>query len=809
MSDLGHAVRGLLRQPGPAAVITLTLGVAIGAATVVYSAIDVVWRIIPAAQRDGLVYVASTDTRVIQRGASGESIVLRRWVSLPDLADWAARSTTVETFAGFTLTSMNLTGVDVPARLSAVRVTAGLPGLWSFTPALGRSFLPEEGRRGANPVVLLSTRFWQRQFSGAQAVLGRNLLLDGVSHAIVGVLPPGFTTGLFRDVDVFTPLPVDSLGQRRDERTVFVTARLKPGVSRAQATAELDAVARQLQAEHPETNEGIGAQVLPLIEGAGFNTRILLSIFALIAVLVLVVACATVAGVLVAQLTARRHELAVRAALGEGRLDRMRRLASESFLLAAAGGALGLALAYWGTWALRWLGGDTFGLAEIRLSGRVLAAGLLTALAAPAGFALLPLLRTPAPDADELRDGARAAGAHIRSRRLRGVLVALQAAAAMVLIVQIALLVRTTWALSRISPGFDPAQVVTFRIGLTGERYGQDDAVVRLAADMLTRLDSLPGVASSGLVDRLPIADREPMARLTVQGTAPAPPEERPTVARTAIAGDYLATLRIPVTRGRGFTDAEQAGGSRVALVSEDAARRFWPGRSPVGSRIALDAAIGEERWLEVVGVVGNLRNSDIDMGVLPQVYVPAFDRPSRELAFVVKSMSGDPLQLVAAIRLLVTELDRNLPIHDVASMNQVLFDDLAGTYVLAAMLAAIGLVAMCLSAAGVYGVVAYAVAQRAREIGVRMALGASPRAILRMAIGQGVKPVAFGSLIGLFGAVLLAHALAASVPELDARDPLNYAGVVVAIALVAVAASYVPARRAATIDPVRTLRQE
>jgi predicted permease len=808
MSEIRHALRTLLNRPGPTAVVVLTLAVALAATTVIYSVIDLVWHLNPAINQDGLLYVASTDTRVLRQGASGRSVVFQSRVSAPDLADWTARSSTFDELAGFDIVSANLTGLDVPMRVTAIRVTANLPALWGFTPILGRSFRPEEGQTGADPVTLLSHQFWQRQFSGDRAVVGRSLRLDGVAHTVVGVLPREAGTGFFVDAEVFMPLVLDPLRGPRDSRRVLVTGRLNPGVTRQQATADLETIASQLRAEHPDTNRTIGAVVLPLIEATGMNVRVLLSILGLVGLLVLVVACANVAGVVVAQYMGRRHELAVRAALGASLLDRVRQLMIESTLASVAAGVLGLVLATWAIAGLRWLASGTFGFAEVAMNGRVLAAGMLTALALPAGFGLIPALRIAAHDAQELRDATGVAGVPLRGRRTRSLIVALQAGAAMILMLLIGLLVRTTWRLSDVSPGLDPAQVLTFHIGLPASRY-DPPAIRRFTSELLSRIGGLPGVSSAGIIDRLPIYDREPIARLTVEGDAPAPLDARPSVARSAIAGSFLETMRIPITAGRGFSDAEAADGSAVALVNEEAARRFWPGGDPLGRRIALDALPGREVWLEVVGVVGNLRNSDVDQGPLPQVFIPLFRQPGADMAVVVKSDGADPLELVPAMRALVAGIDPNQPIHDVASMSQVLYDDLAGTYVLTALLTVIGFVALCLSAAGIYGVVAYAVSRRRREIGVRMALGAQPASVVRMVVGHGARPVAAGSLVGLAAAMALAFGFAAAVPELDPRDPISYGGVLMIIGLVALVASYLPARRAARIDPVAALRME
>ena len=809
MSRIRYALRTLIKTPGPTLVMMLTLGVAVGAATVIYSVIDLVWHFVPAPNQTRLVFVASTDARSVPVEGGTRSVVLRISTSGPDLADWSARSTTFEQLTGFRMGSANLTGVKVPLRVTTIGVTANLPDVWGFTAALGRAFRAEEGRLGSTPVTLLSYTFWQQQFSASPGVLGQAVLLDEVPHTIVGVLPREAGTGFFKDADVFTAFALDALRTPRDRRDVIVTGRLTSGVTHAQAAAELETIARQLRAEHPATNQNISAAVLPLVEAAGFNVRILLTILGLIGLLVVVVACANVASVIVARSLARRHELAVHAALGATRADRIRQLAIESILVSCAASVVGLLVAAWGIAGLRWLGSTAFGFADIQMNGRVLAASLLIACATPIGFGVLPALRMSPPDPQELRDGTRAAGATRRGRRLRHLIVGLQAAAAMILMVQIGLFMRTTWKLSDVSPGFEPAQVLTFHVGLPASRYGQPEAIDRFVTGLLLRLRSLPGVASAGVIDRLPIADDEQTRRLTLESTVADPPDRRPLIASAAIAGDLLTTLRIPLRQGRAITNAEMTDDAPVALINEEAARRFWPGQEPIGSRLALDAVAGQESWLEVVGVVGNLRNSDVDQGPLPQVFVATSRQRTSDIAVVVKSVGADPLQLVPAIRGQVAAIDPNQPIHDVSAMTQVLFDDLAGTYVLSAILSTIGVIALVLSAAGIYALVSHSVAQRRREIGVRMALGARPDAIVRMIVAHSTKPVAVGSLVGVVAAAALSMLLTAGVPELDPRDPISYAGVILLIVIAALLASLVPARRAASVNPVEALRAE
>jgi putative ABC transport system permease protein len=805
---LRYALRIVLKRPGPTLLVVLTLGVAIGAATVIYSVIDLVVHLIPAQNQTRLAYVASNESRVVKSDAGERTLIVRSPSSVPDLADWQARASSFDELAGFTFGSASLTGAGVPLRVNTIRVTANLPAMWGLTPPIGRSFRADEGLAASSTVVLLSHTFWQQQFSGDPGVLGRNVFLDAVPHTIVGVLPPDAGTGFFRDAEVFTPLVLDALRGARDQRDVVVTGRLKTGVTYQQATADLEAIARQLRAEHPESNQRISAVVLPLVEASGLNVRVLLSILGLIALLILVVACANVASVVVAQSMSRRHELAVHAALGASRADRIRQLVTESLLVSLPAGLIGLLLAAWAVQALKWLGGDTFGFADLDMNGRVLSAGMLMAFVAPLGFGLLPALRLGAPDPGELKDGSRSIGATLRGRRARNLVVGLQAAAAMVLMVQIALFVKTVWKLDDIAPGFEPAQVLTFRVGLPASRY-DDQAITRFTTDLVRRLRAIPGIAFAGVIDRLPVADREPEARLTIEGTTPVPLEARPSVARAAIAGDFFTAMQVPVKGGRSFSNAEMSDGTPVALINEEAATRFWPGRNPIGSRVALDAAVGQEIWLEVVGIVGNLRNSDVDQGPQPQIFVSASWRPSGDMAVVVKSIGADPLQLVPAIRAQVASIDPNQPIFDIATMPQVLFNDLSSSYMLSAILTTVGFVALCLSALGIYGLVSYSVTQRRREIGVRMALGARPDSIVRMVVGQGARPVVIGSVVGLGAAMAVSLVLASAVPEMDPRDPLNYIGVTATILIVAFAASYAPARRAAAVNPIEALKQE
>ena len=807
-SHLRFALRKVTASPGPSAVIVATLAVAIAASAIIYSTIDVVWNAIPAASTERLVFIASTDTRLGEAQAGVSDGVAWTGVSSPDLADWAAATTSFEAFAGFRFGSATLRGLESPLRVTTVGATASLLSMWGVAPAIGRGFREEEGRPGGAPVVLLTDRFWQREFEADPAAVGRSVLINDVAHTVVGVLRPETGTGVFRDADVMLPLVLDPSRDARDERRMFTLARLKAAVTRERASADLDAVVRRLQTDHPRTNGQTGVVVRPAIDMLGGNVRFLLFLLVLIAALMIAMTCANVSNVFLAQAAARGRELCVRSALGASRLHHVGRFMLESLVLSLAAGALGLVLALGGVAAIRWFAGaNTYGFSDLAINGRVLALAAVTACLVPLGFALLPALQSSRPDPHLLKEGLRAAGAP--GRRMRRVLVGVQVALAIVVMIQVAVFARTAWDLSNIEKGFNPLGVLTFRVELPQEKYSDNARTVQFYRDLLARVETIPGVRSTAAIDRLPVADREFTIRPLIDGEPPVAPEELPFAALATVSENYLQTLRIPLVRGRGLTAADVADGSPVAIVSEDAARRLWGGRDPIGRRFTVNTPPLPASPLTVVGIAGNVRNSDIDQGSIAQIYVPVSWHPQRAMAVVVRADRAEPTSLTAPIRARVAELDPTLPIYAVASMTQILFDDLAGGTTLAVILGVMGIVALCVAAAGIYGVVWYSVNQRRREIGIRMAVGARPADVLRLVFGHGATPVAGGAVIGFTAAMLLAFTMAASIQEIDPRDPIGYLIVAASLVSVALIATYIPARRAALLDPAVTLRSE
>jgi putative ABC transport system permease protein len=674
--------------------------------------------------------------------------------------------------------------------------------------ALGRTFRTEDGRFGAPRVALLTDRYWRERFSARPDVIGTNIFLDGVPHTLVGVVAASGGRGIFVDTDLWVPQELDSSRASRDARTLFVSARLKPGATLEQAERDFTAIAEQLKREYPTTNAQTGIVVRPLVELLGGGIRFLLSLLVLLAGLVVAMACTNVSNVVLAQVSGRRRELSLRTVLGAGRWNHVKQIMAEGFVLSVAAGLIGLTLGAWGLTALKWLGGPQARvLTDASINGRILAAGLITSFLIPFAFSLVPALRGWRPDANDLRLGARASQGP--GHRTRTVLVALQVALAVVLLVQVALLGRMAWTIRNATFGLDPTQVLTFKMDVSPTRFPDPDNATRFYSALLERIDALPAVASAGAINRLPVSDRDLNVRVRVDGAPPVAEEALPTLTLASISRDYLRTMRIPVLRGRALDTADFSGGQPTALVSEEAATQLWPRGDAIGRRATLMIPGEPDRSVLVVGVVANLRSADVFRRSMAQVYIPWTLRPDRTMAMAIRTDAGNPLTLTAAVRAAAAALQPDEPIFAVSSMEQVVFNDLASHYVLTSLLMAVGVLALCLAAAGIYGVVSYLVVQRTQEIGVRMALGARPSAVRRMIVTQGAWPVIAGWLLGLPLALPIAFAMARAFAFITASDPANYIAVLSAIALIALAACYFPARRASRVDPVIALRAD
>jgi len=807
MSGLRQALRTLLRQSGPTAVVIVTLAVSIAVTTIIASLVEFLLHAIPVADPSRLAFVSSTDPRPSQAQSGMLGAVALSGTSVPDLVDWSARARAIDQFIAYRYDSATLREQRLPERVRVVRTTANLPTAFGLRATLGRVFRADEDRAGAAPVVLLSERFWRRRFDGDRAIVGRSLLLDGTPHQLAGVLAEDASRGIFTDVDLFVATPLDAARAPRDDRRLFVFGRLHPGATIDQASGELASIAADLSRRYPATNAQTGAVVRPLIEQLGGNIMAIIGLMALIAALIVATASANVSNVMIALGAARQRELAIRSALGARRLEHVGRLMLEALVLAVAAGVVGLVLGTSGLALLKWLAG-----AQARLvggaviNGWVVAAGAVVSFLLPLAFGLLPAVAVTKPDVAELKDGARQT--RTGRGRLRTALVAVQVGLAVVLMVQIAIMGLAARRINRAPLGFDASRTLTFTVELPAERAGTGEALARFGREVLDRIDGVPGVVSSAIASRVPIGDREQIVRVAIDGNAVAQPGDMPATAVVATSRRYFETLRVPVGEGRAFADADFDGGARAAVVSREAARRLWPDGRALGRTLTVHAEGWPSTPLRVVGIVADVRPADIDVRVSPQIYVPWSWHPDRRMRFLVRTAITDPVQLVPAIRSRVAALAPDDPVFDTLSMDQVLYEDTASEYTLSMLLTAIAIIALAVASVGIYGLVAHDVTQRTREIGIRVALGARPAAVIRMVMGDGTRPVLYGGVLGLAAATALAFVTAASVIG-DARDPIAYATVIAAVALTALAATYGPARRASHIDPVDALRAE
>jgi predicted permease len=807
MRILRSALRPLLHRPAPTAIIVGTLAVAIGVATVTYSVIDVLWHALPVTDDGRIVFVASTDPRPSQSQAGVADGLARTGVSIPDLADFRARTRTIDAFAGWTFGTATLTGSAEPERLHSVRTTTNLLSAWRLAPAAGRGFAPRDGQPGGAPVILVSERFWSERFGRSPAAIGRALTIDGRPRTIIGVLPEAMNRGIFVGTDVALPIDVDPLAAPRDERRLFLTGILRPGVTIEQAGADLTGIAAQLRREHPRTNADTGVVVRPLIEMLGPTISTLIVFLVIIAVALVAIACANVANIVLAVAGSRRQEHAIRRSLGASRVTQVAQLVTEGLLLSAMACPIGILLAWTGAKSLLALDtGQSTILSALALNPRIFFAAVTLSLGATIAFTMLPAFKLVGDSTADLQAQSRGASPPPARRRVSYVLVSLQVGIAVMLLVQITSLGRTGWSFVNAARGFDERGVLTFRLDVASSRYANDDAVGRFAGDVVGHVASLGGIESAAVINRMPIGDRELGARMTLEGTTPLP-QNQLAVTVAAVTVDYFRVMRIPIARGRTLSTDDVDRRHPVALVSQTAARRYWPGGDPIGHRVTVDA-LGDEP-VEIIGIAGDVRNSDVDQGPAAQVYVPFTRLASRQMAVVVRTSSADPTRPAAAIRRELARLDNTQAVFDMRSMSDVLFEDVAGSIMLALVLGTIGFVALCLAAAGVYGLVSYAVHQRRREIGIRMAVGAAPGAVVRFVLMHGVRPVTVGAAVGAVGAIFLGVMASAALSEVDFRDPLNYVGVLVAVVTIAILSSYLPARRAAHVDPVITLRAE
>jgi putative ABC transport system permease protein len=798
-NDIRLGGRLLLKSPSYSAVVVLTLALAIGANTIIFSFADLfLLRPLPLGDPDRTVTLYSVDT---QRGLQ------RARTSLPDFLDWRGANTTFDQMAAHQQAAYTLTRSGDPMRITAMRATANLPAMWELKTVAGRTFLPREDTPGAAKVAMLSHRFWREHFAGDPTVVGRSLTLNGEPYTVVGVLTDEIEIGTMIAIDVWIPLTVDAASARRDDRVLGVSARLKPGVRFAQAAAELPAIAQRLERDYPATNAGWSARALTLRESiAGPQAWIILLLLVIVVVLVLVIACANVANMMLARASARAKEMAVRLALGAGRLRLVRQLMSESVLLGLAAGAIGLGLARGGLKVIQAASNEPF-FKMLVINAHVLEFAVALSVIAPLAFSVVPALQASNADLnDALKEGGRRASGGVRGRRSRAVLVVSQLALALMLLVVAGLITRTVAAIEHVPTGIDPSNVLTLQVQLDPPTYRDVARAVTFADQLAERLRALPGARAAAVTSRLPLIAPEPAVRFHVQGQAVGTAKDTPWANEIAIAGDYLRVFNVRLAAGRALSARDDAAAVKVAVISREAARRYWGAASPLGARIEIQGEDATRLTVAIVGVVDDVKSADLTEPMPPRIYVPLAQHPERSVAFAVRT-EGDPASMAPSVRAAIRAADADLAVSQIQPLTTLLFDAFREDRVLVGMFLAFAFVALLLSGAGLYGVTAYSVSQRTHEIGIRLALGATAGDVLTMIVGQNARLVGAGALIGVLGGIGLGAAMRSLLYRVGSTDPATFAGVLAVLTLVAFLASYLPARRATRVDPLDCLR--
>jgi putative ABC transport system permease protein len=819
IQDLRFGIRLLLKNPAFSAVAVLALALGIGANTAIFSVVDaVLFRPLPFDHPDRLVAVWEHD---LTKGDDHDSVMAANYL------DWRNRNQVFEEMSAHAGGSVNLTGLAEPERLRAARISAGLFPLLGVQPEIGRVFLPDEDQPGHQRVVVISNHLWKSRFGGDAEVIGQSITLNNQDYAVVGVMRAGFALPLNEDSEIWTPLVFtpDEL-TLRNSHYLKVLGRLKPGASLGQASAEMATLAAQLEGEYPKSNEGTGAAVFALHAEIVGDVKKPMLIFLCAVVFILLIACANVANLMLARAAARQREIAVRVALGASRWRLVRQMLIESVVLGLAGGAAGLLLALWGieflSAAARQMSVPRAG--SIGLDGRVLLFTLAASIVTGLIFGSVPALQASKPDLnDALKEGGRSSGS-LRRSRTRSLLVVSEMALTFVLLAGAGLLINSFLKLRAVDPGLQPERVLTMNISLPRQKYTQPEQVIAFHRQLLEQVAAVPGIEYAGTVTALPYGGSTNGFGYTIDSSEPG--GQTVSLVSQQASPDFFRALGIPLVAGREFTEQDIDGAPAVIVVSDSLAKRYWPDQDPLGHRIKWGDKKFGSPWMTVVGVVGDVRTRGLDTPTKPTIYLPHLQlgepikvlagmtlrdlmaTDARSIDLVVRSAPG-VAGVANAVRGAVWAVDANQPVTRVKTMEQVLADTMVVQRFSTSLLAIFAGIALALAAAGIYGVISYSVSQRTHEIGIRMALGAEQRDVLKLVVGQGMIPALIGLGTGIASAIGLTRFMSSLLFKVSVTDPITYAVIGSLLLMVAMAACYLPARRAARVDPMIALRCE
>jgi putative ABC transport system permease protein len=805
LQDVRFAIRMLAKKPVFTAIAIITLALGVGANTAIFTVVNaVLLEPLPYVEPDRLVWVSHEDT-----------------FTPADFLDYREQSQTFERMAAFTGWGVNLLGEGEPERVSGSLVSPGFFSVLGVPALIGQTFSPEQEQDASARFVVLSYGLWERRFVGDASVVGSAITLNGESFMVVGVMPRDFRHpsgqaeiwGLAKRVIPELPFRSSDLSQIRYLHYLQVIGRLKPRVALSEAQAEMETITLRLAQQYPDTNTDDHVTLAGMQEHLVGDVKLPLMIMLGAVGFVLLIACANVANLMLVRASGRQREIAIRTALGARRVRIVRQLLTESLLMALLGGGLGLLLALWGTDLLIAVSpGALPGLRDISLDGRVLGFTLLTTLLTGVIFGLVPALQASKPDLNEsLKEGGRGIGSSVHGARIRNSLVVIEMALSLVLLVGAGLLINSFLRLENTDPGFKAEGALMMRLSISGERYAKGDSQAAFYKQLLDRIAALPGVESAGAIELAPIFSRGAFYSFVI----PEQPQPTPEQKREQSSGfhsvspNYFHAMGTPLVAGRDFNEADTSESAQVVIINHAMAERFWPGESPLGKRVSYGTnADNQPAWVEIVGVVGDVRHVGLDTEATPEAYVPYTQAPYRFMSVIIRTAS-EPAALVAAVRGQVQALDPQLPVYDFKTLEEVVGDSLAKRRLNMLLIAIFAAVALLLAAVGIYGVMSYSVTERTHEIGIRLALGARVSDVLRLVVRQGMTLALMGIAAGLVASFFLTRLIESLLYKVSATDGPTFAAITLLLTGVALAACYLPARRATRVDPMIALRHE
>ena len=798
--DLRYGARMLLKTPGFTLIAVLTLALGIGANTAIFSVVNaVLLRPLPFAEPDRLVMIREMKPPDFPQFA----------ISPANFLDYKKQNTVFESLVAMRPATFNLTGLGDPERLRGLSLTGGFCAMLGVQPQIGRDFLPEEDQPGRDNVVILSHGLWQRRFGGDLKILNQEISLGGRAYTVVGVMPPTFqfldrTSEIWAPIS-FTPQEVQHRGGHSLARAI---GRLKPGVTLDQARAEMSAIADRLALQHPGTNKGWNVRIWSLLDFTVGSVKPALLVLLGAVAFVLLIACANVANLLLARAAARGSEIAIRTAMGAGRWRIVRQLLTESALLALVGGIAELFLAKWGLDLLQTLAPQNLPrMNDVSLDGRVLAFTAAITLLTGMVFGLVPALQSSKPNLNEVMKGAGRGSTEGGGRRfVRSALVVVEIAAALVLLVGAGLMINSFWRLQKVDPGFKPDNALTVSVALPRRKYPEENQRSAFFQQLLEKVSAAPGVRTVGATSLLPLGNDDFVSSFAIQDR----PSTQPGVARNtnffSVSADYFKAMGIPLIRGRLFTEHDTKDSPRVAVINETMAKKIFPDEEPLGKRITFDTREKNPEWFEIVGVVGDVKHYGLDQETTMQTYEPYTQQAASSMTLIVRA-TNEPANLTAEIRNAVLALDNEQPISSIGALNQLVSASVAQRRFSMLLLGVFAAVAMLLAMVGIYGVLSYAVTQRMREIGIRMALGAGRTDVIRLVVGHGMTLTGIGVAAGLGAAFLLTRLMTTLLFGVSATDLATFSLIALLLITVALLACWIPARRATKVDPMMALR--